>query len=119
MFRSIWAGAFAFLVDFSILYFLTQFLKIYYLYSSIIGFFSGLSIVYILSINWVFFNRKFKNKFVEIVIFSFIGIVGAFLNTIFIWVFTESLSFNYLISKIVSTAIVFLWNFFAKKIFLF
>lgn len=119
MFRYAWAGLLAFAIDFSILFFLTEFLKIYYLISATIGFISGLLIIYILNINWVFVNRKFKNKFLEISIFSFIGIIGVLLNLLFIWLFTEPIGINYLSSKIISTVIVFLWNFYTKKIFLF
>ncbi|MCK4835391.1 MAG: GtrA family protein, partial [Candidatus Aminicenantes bacterium] len=71
------------------------------------------------SIHWVFNNRVLKNKSAEFFFFTLIGLGGLALNELFMWLFTDVAGFHYLISKIFSKALGYLWNFFAKKYFLF
>jgi putative flippase GtrA len=119
LFRYSFVGGFAFIVDFSLLVILTEFCGIYYLISTAIALTIGLSINYYLSVIWVFDKRKLANRSIEFTLFAIIGIIGLGLNELFIWLFTEFAGFHYLISKIISTAIVYLWNFFARKFILF
>ena len=118
-FRSIFVGGLATIVDFGFLYFFTEFVNIYYLTSAALAFILGLTTNYILSIVWVFNRRKFTKKWLEFVIFAIIGIVGLILNELIIWYFTEYVHFHYLLSKVVSTIVVFSWNFLARKFILF
>jgi putative flippase GtrA len=60
-----------------------------------------------------------KNRPFEFFCFTLIGLGGLALNELFMWLFTDVAGFYYLISKIFSTALGYLWNFFAKKFFLF
>ncbi len=119
VFRYTLSGAVAFSVDFVTLFSLTEFLGVYYMVSAAIAFLLGLFTSYILNIKWVFINRKFNNKLIEISLFCLIGIIGEFLNLASIWIFTEYFGLFYLLSKIITTFIIFSWNFFAKKILLF
>lgn len=119
LFRYTFVGGLAFIVDFSCLYLLTEFLGIYYLISAAIAFLLGLATNYTLSISWVFNKRRLRNRSIEFGIFTLIGIVGLILNEVFIWFFTEELFFYYLVSKIFSTIIIFFWNFSARKFILF
>ncbi len=116
--KYILSGSIAFLIDFSILYFCTEILKIHYIVSSIIGFSVGLFVIYLFSINWIFNYRK-TNAINEILIFIFTGLIGIFLNTLFMWILTESFQLYFLFSKIITTAIVFAWNFISRKLLLF
>ncbi len=118
-FRYFLTGGVAFLIDFSVLYVLTEFYSIHYLISAALAFITSLIANYILSIKWVFNKRNLSSKFSEFSVFSFIGIIGLGLNEIVMWLFTEYLLFYYLISKFFSAFIVFIWNFSARKIFLF
>lgn len=119
LFRYTFVGGVAFIVDFSLLFVLTEFLNIHYLASAAIAFLLGLTTNYILSIVWVFSKRRIRSRWFELGIFAVIGIVGLALNELFIWFFTEHIHFHYLLSKIVSTVFVYLWNFFARKSILF
>lgn len=118
-FRYGFAGGVAFAVDFSLLYILTDFLHIYYLISAAISFIPGIAVNYLLSVHWVFNRRVVKNRSFEFLFFTLIGMGGLALNELFMWLFTDVAGFYYLISKILSTALGYLWNFFAKKFFLF
>lgn len=117
--RYIFVGGIAFIIDFMSLFVLTEYLDIYYLVSAAIAFTLGLLFNYIMSINWVFNKRKYKNIHFEFGMFAVIGIVGLGLNELFIWFFTQDLQIYYLISKILAAIIILFWNFFARKITLF
>lgn len=117
--RSLLAGGVAFAIDWSILFFLTEFFHIHYLISSNIGFIFGLSVNYFISIFWVFDKRSLNKKHIEFILFLIIGIIGLVMNGLFVWIFTEYVCFHYLVSKVFSTIIVFSWNFTAKKSILF
>ena len=119
LFRYTFVGGIAFVVDFSSLYILTEFAGLHYLYSAAIAFILGLIINYILSILWVFKSRAVNKKIFEIIIFAVIGIIGLGLNELIIWFSTEKFKLYYLYSKLISTAIVYFWNFLARKYILY
>ena len=119
LFRYLFVGGAAFIVDIGSLYIFTDFFGIYYLISAAIAFSLGLIMNYILSISWVFNNRTFNSRILEFGVFTFIGIIGLVLNELFIWVFTAKLGLYYLISKIIVDIIILCWNFFARKFILF
>jgi len=119
MFRYLFVGGAAFIVDFLSLFILTDFFGIYYLISAAIAFILGLIVNYLLSISWVFNKRKLKNRHLEFGMFVIIGIMGLGFNEVFIWFFTQDLQIYYLISKIFAAIIILFWNFFARKYILF
>ncbi|WP_283389278.1 GtrA family protein [Barnesiella viscericola] len=117
--RYFFVGSFAFVVDFGLLYILTEYAGLHYLLSATLSFISGLLVNYIISCIWVFSNSKFKNRLVEFLFFAAIGVVGLLLNDALIWLFTDCIGTHYMFSKIVAAAIVYLWNFFARKYLVF
>ena len=120
IFRYIIVGAIAFTFDFGILLFLTEILNIYYLVSAAFAFIMGITINYVLSISWVFKYRTIEKKWIELGIFSLIGFTGLIYNELIMWFFTDYIDFShYSVSKIISSGLVFFWNFFAKKYLLF
>ena len=77
-------------------------------------------ITYLLSIFWVFDERRMKNTLFEVLIFVAIGIVGLGLMNFFMWIFTDQMAIpNDFVCNLLSTALVTLWNFIAKKYILF
>lgn len=119
IFRYTIVGGFAFVVDFLILFILTEYLKIYYLNAAAISFLIGLLVNYYISINWIFTQRNFNSQLMEFMIYGFIGLIGLGINELFIWLLTEKMALYYLLSKVISTIFVFLWNFFIRKFILF
>lgn len=117
--RYTFVGGIAFAVDFGSLYFFTEFFDVYYLHSAVIAFLLGLVTNYVMSVKFVFHKRKVKNLKLEFGIFGLIGIIGLSLNEFIIWFCTEQLALFYLSSKIVATAVVYIWNFFIRKYTLF
>lgn len=119
VFRYLISGGIAFVVDFLLLYLLTDVLHVYYLTSSVISFSVGLLITYLFSIAWIFDKRRLSNPLAEFVIFAAIGVVGLALTYLFMRFFTDTVQVHYLVSKIFTTMIVFVWNFLAKRFILF
>jgi len=112
-------GACAFAFDFSCLFFLTSYCHVYYLISAAIAFLVGLAVNYALSVAWVFNRRRMNSWFSEFVVFALIGLGGLLLNEVFIWFFTDILLLFYLLSKAISTVLVYLYNFLVRKYVLF
>jgi putative flippase GtrA len=117
--RYLVVGGLAFVVDFGSLYLLTEFAGLHYLISAAIAFLFGLLTNYCLSRLWVFDRRTIENVAMEFVIFTVIGIVGLGLNEAIIWFVREKIHFHYMIAKAISSAIVLIWNFGARKSVLF
>ncbi len=119
LFRYLFVGGAAFLVDYGLLVLLTEVFGLHYLVSATISFIAGLIVNYLLSTSWIFRKSKMENKWAEFLIFSIIGVVGLLLNNLLLYLFTDLAHIHYMISKLITTAIVMLWNFGARKIILF
>ncbi|CDG65207.1 putative membrane protein [Methanobacterium sp. MB1] len=70
LFRYIFVGGAAFIVDFGSLYILTDIFGMYYLVSAAIAFILGLIANYILSISWVFNRRRMDSRLSEFSVFT-------------------------------------------------
>ncbi len=112
-------GGISFVADFLLLYVFATFVDLHYLVANAIAFCVGLTINYILSITWVFPNRKLSCRKKEFTIFLLVGVVGLLLNELILWLLMEYMALYLMYSKIVATAVVFFWNFIARKILLF
>lgn len=110
-------GVLAFIIDYSLLYILTEFCGIYYLYSSIVSFIISLIFNYIASIKWVFDVNK-KQTVKEVIVFAALSVIGLGINQLVMYCMVELLTIYYMFSKIVATAIVMVWNFITRKIFI-
>lgn len=113
------AGLVALCVDFSLYVALTEIAGWHYIASATVAFCAGLATVYLFSIHWVFRTRIHVHGVREFVLFSAIGIVGLALTTGVLYALTDLIGIDYRISKIVATAIVFIFNFGCRKFFLF
>lgn len=119
LFRYALVGGSSFLIDFGLLYALTEYGHIYYLLSATISFLAGLIVNYLLSITWVFTEKILQNRFWEFLIFAIIGGIGLLINIGLLYFFTEICQAHYLLSKMLATLFTLFWNFFARKYALF
>jgi len=97
----------------------TEIFHIYYLVSTAIAFVVGFIVNYVLSVKWVFLQRKLSNKNQERSVFLMIALVGLGLTEFCMWFFTDIVGVYYIYSKLLTTGTVFIWNFGAKKKILF
>ena len=110
-------GVIATIIDFIVLYILTDFLHIHYLISSIISFTVSVIFNYILSIKWVFeVNHKQTKK--DFIIFVVLSIIGLGINSLIMYLMVDKLYIHYMFTKIFATGVVMVYNFITRKIFI-
>lgn len=111
-------GGTAFLIDYGVMIALTELWGINYLISSGISFVVSVIYNYILSERWVFEVDENGDKRKEFVIFIVLSLIGLGLNQLLMWVFVSMIHIFYMVAKIIVTAIVMLYNFITRKLFL-
>ena len=119
LFRYGFVGGIAFVVDYVTLFLLTEYAGVPYLWSAAIAFILGLVTNYLISIIWVFQHNEKMHIWQEFLFFAVIGVIGLGLNEIIMYAGTDLLHLHYMVSKLISTVIVFFWNFFARKFLIF
>jgi putative flippase GtrA len=119
IFRYLLSGLFAFIADAFILYTLTEYFNFHYLLSTVLAYSVGVFVSYIMNIVWVFDKRKQERQSIEMLIFILITLIGLLITYVLMWYFTSKLEIYYLFSKVITTILVFIWNFLMKKRILF
>lgn len=117
--RYTFVGGFAFLIDFGLLFALTEYLGLHYLISATLSFIAGLLVNYALSKLWVFSHSKYSDREKEFLLFASIGVVGLLINNVCLWLLSSVIGIWYMLSKIITTIVTYLWNFFARKYIIF
>lgn len=118
-FRYLIAGGCAALVDWLLYYLAVVFLSFHYLLAAIISFIAATALNYYLSKVWVFVgNGRFK-RITEISLVYLISAAGLLINILSLSLLIEIYAINFLWSKIIATAVVFIWNFTMRKYFVF
>lgn len=117
IFRFAIVGGGAFIIDSSLLYILTEYFHVYVLISSVISFIVSLIFNYLLSVFWVFDVTK-KQTIKDVLVFAFLSTIGLGINQVVMYAGVEVLHIYYMLSKIVSTFIVMVYNFISRKIFI-
>lgn len=111
-------GVIAFLVDEGFLMLFVEVFKWNEIVSGGLSFVISLIVNYLLSMKLVFKTKEGVSKTKEIVIFVVTSVVGLLINILMMYLGTEVWFINYLLVKVIATAIVMVWNFVTKKIFL-
>ena len=112
--RFCFVGGLSLIVDYAVLFSLTEWAGMYYLHSSAISF--GVSVVfnYWLCVRYVFKGAKKQTPRQAIIFFS-TGVVGLVLNQLCMWFFVDVAGLHYLIAKLGATVIVTAWNYVTKR----
>lgn len=118
LFRFGIVGGIAFLIDYSVLFICTEYLGIYYLISSFISFTVSTVFNYIASVRWVFDVDQKKSQRRNFVLFIVFSVIGLGINQCIMWFGVEKLDLYYMLVKIGATAIVMVFNFVTRKMFL-
>lgn len=111
-------GGIAFIIDYSVLFICTEFFGIYYLISSLISFSVSTVFNYIASIKWVFDVNQKKSQKKNFILFIVFSVIGLGLNQFIMWFGVDVLHIYYMLVKIGATAIVMVFNFITRKMFL-
>lgn len=111
-------GFIAFSIDFGLLAFLTEVFGINYLISATISFTVSVIFNYFASMRYVFTHKEGMSRRREFVIFVILSIIGLIINNGLLWIGVQYFHWYYLLVKIIATAVVTIWNFVTRKIFL-
>lgn len=113
--RYCFVGGIATIVDWSVLY-CTERLGFHYLLAAVFGFVSGLVCNYVMSKKLVFVGNSAKvDARREFIAYAAVGVAGLGLTLVLMYILTEWLKVYFLVSKIVATVLVLIWNFLGRK----
>ena len=116
--RYFFVGSTAALVDWLLYWALVKYGAMHYLLAAIFSFIASTAVNYVLSIKWVFHSGR-HSRSLEIGLVFFVSLIGLIFNELFLYLFAGVFQVNYMISKIAATGIVFFWNYFTRKKFIF
>lgn len=111
-------GVIAFVIDFGVMVFLTEVFGIDPVISATVSFIISVIFNYAASMRYVFSHREGMSRTREFTIFVVLSAIGLGINDLLIWAGTDLASFDYRLVKIFATAVVMVWNFVTRKIFL-
>ena len=107
-------GGFCGLLDLLFLYFLTDIVGLWYLYSGILSFIVVSVISFLLNKNLTFGDKN-KNYKSQYLFYAFVTFIGLIINNSFLFVFTEFLGLWYIFSRVCSSLIALGWNYTVSK----
>lgn len=111
-------GVVAFAIDYGLLIVLTEVFGIDYLVSATVSFTVSVVFNYLASMRYVFAHREGMSRRREFAIFVVLSVIGLLINNVCLWLGVDMLGVDYRITKIAVTAIVMVWNFVTRKLFL-
>lgn len=111
-------GVLAFVIDYGLMVALTEFAGMAPVASATISFIVSVVFNYLASMRFVFSHKEGMSKQREFLIFVALSVAGLLINDGLMWAGTEIASFDYRLVKIAATAVVMIWNFVTRKIFL-
>ncbi len=118
IFRFGLVGGTAFLIDYGILFCLTEFAGVNYLLSGTISFSVSVVFNYLSSRFWVFEVKENANKVWEFMIFLILSVIGLGINQIIMYIGVDKFGIYYMLTKIIATFIVMVYNFVTRKMFM-
>lgn len=90
-----------------------------YLIAATIAFLLGTLVNFTLSNGYVFKDPVIKNKGVNFMAFTLIGVISLLFNNVIIWACFSQLGLGLVTAKAIAVSIVFFWNFLARRHFLY
>ena len=111
-------GFLCFFIDYGLMILFTEAFHINYLVSAALSFSISTIVNYSLSMRYVFKSKKDANKINEFILFVVLSVIGLGVNEAAMWIAVDGLGIHYMISKIGATAVVMVFNFVTRKIFL-
>ena len=118
IFKFVIVGGIATIIDWVIYYVLYNYAHLNPLIANILSFSVSVIYNYIASVKWVFDVKKDKNKIRMLVEFLIFSIIGLIITEILLWLGINKLGMNAMLVKIIATAIVMVFNFITRKLFL-
>ena len=118
LFRYGFVAVGAFAVDYGVYFLLSYIMGVQYLVAALAGFLMGTATNYLIS-KYMVFQGEPKSRIFEVLLVFLISGVGLLWLELGLYALTEIYGIHYLLSKLIMTGVVFLWNFFARKLFMY
>lgn len=109
-------GVIATLIDYVVIIICKEKIGMTVLWSSFMGFCISLIFNYILNMKYVFKKKEGMKDEHVILVFLITSVIGLGINQLIIYVFSYLKDVHYLISKLIATGVVMIWNFVSKKL---
>jgi putative flippase GtrA len=113
------ASVFALALDYGLLMLLTRGFGVGYLEAAAAGFLSGLVLIYLLSVRYVFEGRRRRAPRIEMAGFLITGVVGLLLTEALMHLFVGRFGLSVSLAKGATAGFVFLFNFVSRRSLLF
>ena len=111
-------GVVATLIDFLFLYFFKEVCNFPIIFSNTLSFMISVLYNYWASLTFVFDVNQEKSKKKNFILFMIFSVIGLLINDIIVWIVTDFVHIYYMISKVVATIVVMIFNFITRKKFL-
>lgn len=118
-FRYCFVGAVATIIDWAVTYSIEK-VGVHYLIAATLAFVIALTANYFLSKSMVFNGQEtHMSRGKEFLAYAGIGVLGLLMTLALMYVMTEWFNIYFMISKIVATFLVLLWNYGARRFFIY
>ena len=111
-------GGLSFVIDFAVLWLCHDLLSVEILFSTAVAFIVSWVINYILSVKVVFVVSEKHSETRNFILFVIFSVIGLVLTEFLMHWGVNILRLNYMLVKILATAVVMVFNFITRKIFL-
>ena len=119
IFRYFFVGSVSAVIDISLFAIFAGYFKFPWAVVSIITFIIATLANYFLSIRFVFKSGSRYKKHHEILGVFIVSTLALLLNQMFLYLFIEKMNIHLIISKCLTTSMLFLWNYFGRQRFIF
>jgi len=113
-FLYIFCAGIATIMDMALLYVFTDYLGVMYLVSATLSYSSGIFVNYALN-RRITFRNKSRKRGKQFAMFTIISIIGLILTLLFMAIFVEFLGIWYMLAKLITIALVFIWSYNANS----
>ena len=116
--RFLISGIVATAANLSTLYFLTEYLRIWYIFSGTVAFLCGVSVSFVLQRFWTFKDlvNDFSTIYLQIFFYFLLAGINAIINAFLLYGFAELLGWHYLVGQIIAGGIVAIESYFFYQI---
>lgn len=104
-------------IDYGLLVLLTEVFGLHYLISSMISLICAMIVQYLLNIRFVFETSE-EHKVRKLIVYIIMGLIGLGMNQLIIYLVVSKLKVHYILGKVAASAIIGIYNFFSRKLYL-
>jgi putative flippase GtrA len=118
--RYFFVGGAAAALDFLVFALLTKGVRIDWFWAGVASFVLATLLNYMLSVRFVFQSgARFSRRHHEVALVFLVSLIGLAVNQAVLWVCIDNVRIEPLLAKVVGTGVVFFWNYFARRHFVF